>query len=79
MHIASSPTERTLAGAGIVPSLAFSRVNAVVIEDEEEDEAEFGSLVERGGGGSGVGWVRQRGGGGGGTISTSVSVARSRS
>ncbi len=76
MHIASSPTERTLAGAGIVPSLAFSRVNAVVIEDEEEDEAEFGSLVERGGGGGGVGWVRQRGGG---TISTSVSVARSRS
>jgi len=78
MHIASSPTERTLAGAGIVPSLAFSRVNAVVIEDEEEDEAEFGSLVQRGGGGSGgVGWVKQRGGGG--TISTSVSVARSRS
>ena len=77
MHIASSPTERALAGAGIVPSLAFSRVNAVVIEDEEEDEAEFGSLVERGGGGGGgVGWVRQRGGG---TISTSVSVARSRS
>lgn len=50
LHLASSPTERTLAGAGIVPSLVLSRASVVFSSDEEDDEEDLVSLVRQRGG-----------------------------
>lgn len=50
LHLASSPTERILAGAGMVPGLVLSRASAVFSSDDEDDEEDILSLVRQRGG-----------------------------